>query len=348
MNNSWVYNISKTYMTEVLNIKKPKVLIVSIEKVWNITENDLAPLKAIADVGWFQTKNLSQEELAERCRGYDHLMLNVDALESIPSKMERIDEKFYNHEGTSGLKSLNQDMTDSDYFSPMIGTKRGLLIQDCPNTATQSVAESTVCEILMHTRKRHLAYMDEMKNKKVECRTGLNLKGKTVGIVGYGSIGSRVGNILTGFGMNVLAHDIKRINIQNTPIEKLFSLSDVISIHTPTIRQDGGSNIGLIDSRLINLCDDAVLVNLATDVVVDPSAAANGLRSGKLSAYSTQSDYSGEYGKKYLKHFKGIDGFHLSPCSFDSPESRENIKRVWIQNTISMIQGNPINLWNKQ
>jgi len=346
MNSNWIKSLSESYITEVLKQKKPKVLIVTLDNIWNITSEDLKPLKQVAEVEWFQTKNLSQEKLAEKCRGYQHLMINVDAIESDPSKMERLDEKFYNHDAIKDLISLNQDMTDSDYFNPHIGIKNGLIIQECPNTTTESVAESTICEILLHTRHRHLAYVDQLKKENVECRTGINLKGKVAGIVGYGNIGSRVADILRGFGMNILVYDIKNVQHEITPIEKLFEKSDVISIHIPSLLRSGKSNKNFIDSNLLNKCKGSILINLATDIIVDPVAAASALKSKKLTAYSTQSDYSGEFAKKYISKFKGIDEFHLSPCSFDSKESRENIKRVWINNTVSMIQGNPQNIWN--
>jgi phosphoglycerate dehydrogenase-like enzyme len=346
INTNWIKSLSESYITEVLKRKKPKVLIVTLNNFWNMTSEDLNPLKQIADVEWIQTKNIPQEKLAEKCRGYQHLMLNVDALESDPSKMEKLDEKFYNHDGIKDLITFNHDMTDCDYFNPHMGIKKGLIIQDCPDATSESVAESTICEILLHTRHRHLAYIDQLKKQDVECRIGINLKGKTAGIVGYGNIGSKVADILRGFGMNILAYDIKNVQHKITPIEKLFEKSDIISVHIPTLLRSGKSNKNFINSNLLNRCKGSVLINLATDVIVDPSAAAAALKSKKLIGYSTQSNYSGEFAKKYISKFKGIDEFHLSPCSFNSKESRENIKRIWINNTVSTIQGNPQNVWN--
>lgn len=340
---SWVKSITESYKKDVLGIKKPKVLIISIPNVWNINQKDLEPLKKIAEVSWIQTKKITQMEIAEKCKNIDHLMLNVDCIETLANKMERLDEKFYNHENVSKLQSLNQDMTDSDYFNPLLA-KNKLLIQDCPNTTTESVAESAISEILLHTRKRHLAYTDELEKEEVQCRTGINLKGKIAGIIGYGNIGSRVAEILRGFGMHIMFYDVK--NMEGiTPIEKIFEEAKVISLHIPTLRSNGKSNINFINSKLLNKCKETILINLATDAVVDPVAASSALKSKKLTAYSVQADYSGPFGKKYLNHFKEIKEFHISPCSFDSPESQENIKNVWIQNTISAITGNPQNIW---
>lgn len=326
--------------------KKPKVLLIMLKDMWDLTNKDLAPLRKVANLDIVQVKSLSQEQLAEKCRGYDHLMLNVDFIKPHPDKMERLDEKFYNHDGIKDLVSMNVDMTDMDYFNPHMGLEKGLLLQDAPNTTTESVAESAITEILLHARGRHLAYNDELKGKNVECRTTMNLKGKVAGIIGAGNIGSRVGEILHGFGMNVMFYDIAKVNHKITPIEKIFKQADVISVHLPTLLRSGKSNVGFINSDLLDKCKGTILINLATDVIVDPKSAAKALKSKKLIGYSCQHNYSPEFGQKYMDKFKGINEFHIAPCSFDSPESRENIKRVWIQNTVSMINGNPQNVWN--
>ena len=341
---SWIKSISESYKKDILGVKKPKVLIISIPNVWNINEKDLEPLRKIAEVSWIQTKKITQIEIAEKCKDIDHLMLNVDCIETLTDKMERLDEKFYNHKNVSILKSLNQDMTDCDYFNPLLA-KNKLLIQDCPNTTTESVAESAISEILLHTRKRHLAYIDELEKEEVQCRTGINLKGKIAGIIGYGNIGSRVAEILRGFGMHIMFYDINHMR-GITPIEKIFKQAKVISVHIPTILSNGKSNINFINSELLTKCNETILINLATDAIVDPVAASSALKSKKLIGYSVQADYSGPFGKKYLNHFKGIKEFHLSPCSFDSPESQENIKNIWIRNTISAISGTPENIWS--
>lgn len=322
----------------------PKVLMVSLPNIWNINEDDLRPLKKICDFDWIQAKNITQEKLAKSCIGFDHLMLNVDCIKSNPNKMERLDERFYNHSGIKSLKSLNQDMTDMDYFSPFLGLEKKLIMQQCPNTTTDSVAESTITEILLHTRGRHLAYGD---GDKMKCRTGINLKGKIAGIVGCGNIGGRVANILESMGMDILVYDVNpNIGRKITSLNHIFKEANVITVHIPTLQRSGKSNINFIDEKLLNLCNDAILVNLATDVVVNADAAAKALRSGKLRGYSTQHNYSEEYGNTYMSKLKNIPEFHESPCSFDSPESQKNIKRVWIQNTISTINGNPQNIWN--
>ena len=61
-------------------------------------------------------------------------------------------------------------MTDADFFSAEECKKRNIILQTCPDATTQSVAESTITEILLHSRQRHLAYNDQINKQDVECR----------------------------------------------------------------------------------------------------------------------------------------------------------------------------------
>jgi len=334
---SWVKSITESYRKDVLGIKKPKVLLITVPNMWDLDSKDLVSLKQVADVEYVQVKSMNEEQLAEKCDGYDYLMLNMDFL-PFPdlNKMDKLTDKFYNHSKIKNLKTINVDMTDADFFSPILAKQKGILIQTCPNAVTRSVAESTLSEITLHAKQRHLAYVDDQK-----CSKTLNLYGKTAGIIGQGNIGQIVGKILSSMGMNVLYNDIKLSKDENVPIERIFRESDVISIHIPAIQKTTNkSNIGLIDSKLLNLCKETILINLATDIIVDSASIISALDSKKIIAYSV------ELGRNVTKKLKNYKQVHIAPCSFDSNESRKNVKTIWIQNTISMISGTPENVWS--
>ena len=324
--------------------KKPRVLLIMLEGIWDITNKDLAPLRKVANVDFVQVKSMTEEQLAKKCENYDYLMLNMDFLPfPDPNKMEKLTEKFYNHPSIQGLIGINVDMTDADFFSPQLAEEKNIILQTTPNAVTRSVAESAVTEILVHARQRHGAYTDEIKGKKQQCRKGINLHGKTAGIIGYGNIGKCVANILRGMGMNVLVYDVnKNLGVKITPIEKLFRDSDVISIHIPALEKNNNnkSNINFIDARLLNLSKGAILINLATDIIVNTRDVIKALKSGNISAYSV------EPGREVTNKLKNIPNAHISPCSFDSDESRKNIVDIWIKNMITAIEGNSQNVWN--
>ena len=334
---SWIKSISESYKKDILGVKKPKVLLITVPDMWDLNSKDLLLLKRVADVDYVQVKSIDEEQLAKRCDGYDHLMLNMDFLPfPDPNKMDKLTDKFYNHPKIKSLKSINVDMTDADFFSPILAKQKDILIQTCPNAVTRSVAESTLCEITLHAKQRHLAYVDDQ-----QCSKTMNLYGKTAGIIGHGHIGQAIGKILSAMGMTVLYNDIKLSKDENIPIEKIFRESDIISIHIPAIQKTTNkSNIGFIDSKLLNLCKGTILINLATDIIVDSPSLLSALNSKKIIGYSV------EAGRKVTEKLKNYKQVHIAPCSFDSDESRKNVKRIWIQNTISMISGTPENVWS--
>jgi phosphoglycerate dehydrogenase-like enzyme len=320
---------------------KPRVLLVSLPEMWGMTEGDLEPLRAVAEVDWVQTKSITERELGKRCAGYDYLMLNMDPMPfPDPNKIDKLTEVFYKSPGVKGLKCINVDMTDVDFFSPGIAKRLGIDIQSCPDAVTESVAESALTEILLHARNRHLATVDVLKDRDVECRESIDLKGKTAGIIGKGNIGSRVGSFLEAMGMRVLYCDVNPELRAKDSLESIFRESCVVSIHVPCHQpHTNKTNIGLIDGKLLGMCKDLILVNLATDIIVDNDALKDALESGRVRGYSI------EGGRRKSESLRRYEGVHMSPCSYNSKESVANVKRIWISNMISAVEGNPQNLW---
>jgi len=340
---NWITNVSSVYLTEIAGVKRPKILLVTMPGMWDMTPTDLAPLRIHADVDVVETKHITETQLAQKCAGYDWLMLNMDPLPfPDPNRMEKLTSVFYNHPGIMGLKGINVDMTDADFFSPQLARAKGILIQDSPNTTTESVAESALTEILLHVRGRHAAYTGGET-----CRKNTDLKGKIGGVIGYGHIGSRVADFMRALGMNVLVYDIKKtVNTPVTPIEKIFKTADVISIHIPAHlpaqdqTKQHTSNVGFIGKNLLELCKGTVLINLATDIIVEQSGLEYALQHKCITGYSV------EPGRDITKRLEKYPEVHISPCSYDSTESRQNIKRVWINNMLTAIHGTPQNAWN--
>ena len=117
--------------------------------------------------------------------------------------------------------------------------------------------------------------------------SGREIAGKAMGLVGYGSVGQRVGELARAVGMQVLAYDPMlppshpawRAATRCEALDDLFRQADVVSLHVPFIPQ----NAGLVDERRLALMKPgAVLVNTARGGIVDETALARALRSGAL------------------------------------------------------------------
>lgn len=162
---------------------------------------------------------------------------------------------------------------------------RGIPVFNAPFSNTRSVAELTIGEIVMllrripdRSRSAHQGGWDKSANGSFEVR------GKTLGIVGYGNIGSQLSNIAEAMGMRVIYYDhTDRLRHGNTePVDSLAALlsgSDIVSLHVPETPATHGM-IGKAEIALMK--QGAYLINNSRGTVVDLDALAEALKSGHL------------------------------------------------------------------
>jgi phosphoglycerate dehydrogenase-like enzyme len=322
-------------LTEIANIKKgskASVLVVSIKGI--IDQSDLTSLKKIANVDLVITEPVSEEKLAEMCSGYDFLMLNMDSVKQKGNY--KLTRSFYSK--VKNLKAICVDMTGLDYFSPEEAKKHNVELVETNDYSTRSVAETILGEILLHSRNRHLSYMDMVDGKEPEARKGINLLNKTAGIVGYGNIGSEVADILRAIGMNVIAWDpFPKPGLDSVSLEELFEKSDVISINAKTITTGKDNNVGMINSKLLKKCKNTIIVNLANFVLVDNEALILAIKTEKVLGYSVQAVGLQGTDIKTKEKLSKLKNVHLCPAdAWDSDESRQLLKKIWVENMINL------------
>ncbi|XYD12426.1 phosphoglycerate dehydrogenase (plasmid) [Methylobacterium sp. NMS12] len=162
---------------------------------------------------------------------------------------------------------------------------RGLPVFNAPFSNTRSVAELTIGEIVMLLRRivpRSVAAHDGGWDKSA---TGAyEVRGKTLGIVGYGNIGAQLSNLAEAMGMRVIFYDLTdKLRHGNTEpaesFEALLALSDVVSLHVP----ETPLTHGLMGAERIRaMKPGAYLINNSRGTVVDLDALAAALRDGHL------------------------------------------------------------------
>jgi D-3-phosphoglycerate dehydrogenase len=164
-------------------------------------------------------------------------------------------------------------------------TRRGVVVTTTGSENASAVAEYTFALLLALVRKVLLAdgAMRDGKWSR-EPLVGMELEGRTLGIVGLGAIGRRVARQANGFGMRVLAFDpnigdAEDPAIEQTSFEDLLERSDVVTLHTRLTAETAH----LIDARaLARMKGGAVLINTSRGEVVDQSALIVALSSGTL------------------------------------------------------------------
>lgn len=315
---------------------KPKTIIATIPGM--IAEDDLVALREVSDVTYYEASGLTQDELAERCSGFDYLMLNYDVV-------KRLDEVFYSNPNIKALKAISTDITGMEWANPALAARHGVTLLNTPRYSTESVAESILCEVLLHSRKVHAAYRDLVRGAEPEARKGINLKDRTAGVVGLGSIGSRVAELLAAVGMNVLGWNRtprQLPNVSAVSLEELFKRSEVICLGLKTVTQGKSSTVGFVGKELLDLCRPGlILVNLAGRQLVDHDALLPYLETGRIVGYSvTRSEKT--LGLAIAK----FDCVSMPPANaWFSDESLRMLRQIWAGNIISAIAGNPQNVF---
>jgi len=162
----------------------------------------------------------------------------------------------------------------------------GVPVFNAPFSNTRSVAELVLGEAILLLRRIpekndrvHQGFWDKTADGAFEAR------GKTLGIIGYGNIGSQVGTLAESAGMRVIFHDVEaKLPLGNaratTSLEKLLSQADVVTLHVP----GGKSTENIINADALRaMKKGAILINASRGTVVDMDALQAALTSGHLS-----------------------------------------------------------------
>ncbi|MCD8130847.1 MAG: 2-hydroxyacid dehydrogenase [Lachnospiraceae bacterium] len=161
----------------------------------------------------------------------------------------------------------------------------GLTVLRVPGYSPEAVAEHAMALAMAANRRLHKAYNKVRDNDfSLTGLTGVNLYGKTAGIVGTGKIGQAMINICRGFGMEVLAYDpypVSGLGVKYVPLKELLEQSDLISLHCPLFPE----TYHIIDSKAIECMKDGViLVNTSRGGLIKTEDLINGIKAGKFHA----------------------------------------------------------------
>lgn len=159
----------------------------------------------------------------------------------------------------------------------------GIRVGRVPAYSPEAVAEHTLAMMLCLNRRIHRAYARVREgNFALEGLLGFDMKGKTVGVIGTGRIGSALLRILSGFGCRLLAYDPQpnpELPAAYVPFATLLAESDIITLHcplTPGTRH-------LIDAPAIaRMKPGVMLINTSRGAIVDTRAVIEGLKSGRI------------------------------------------------------------------
>jgi glycerate dehydrogenase len=176
----------------------------------------------------------------------------------------------------------------------------------------------------------------------------IELAGKTMGIVGFGRIGRRVGELAHAFGMNVLACDIHRgappeyDNFSWTDVRQLFAESDVVSLHVPQT----ADNTGFVNKRLLSMMKpSAFLINTARGGLVNEADLAEALNRGQIAGAAidvvSKEPIDGDNPLLSAKNC-----FITPHIAWATLAARRRLMQTTAENIAAFLAGKPVNVVN--
>ena len=221
--------------------------------------------------------------------------------------------------------------------------KRGIVVTNVPAYSTDTVAQFTMAlllEIALHVG-HHSRVVHE--GKWTACRDFafwdyplMELKGKTFGIVGYGSIGKATAKLAQAFGMKVLAYSRHGAEEFHTELDELYAQSDIVSLHCPLTAE----NAGMINRDAIAKMKDGVsLLNTARGGLINEADLRDALLSGKV--YAAASDVVSTEPIKADNPLLGLDNMIITPhIAWAALEARQRLMDVATDNVRQYLAGN--------
>ena len=246
-------------------------------------------------VAFFEVKDWEKTFLSERLPS-DEVYFSPDVL-SHPGEelrgLQALSVFIYSHvtrevlDALPALKFIATRSTGFDHIDVAACRSRGITVSNVPSYGENTVAEHTIALLLMLSRKVHQSVL-QMRSGRVDLAelTGFDLQGKTIGVIGVGHIGLHVIRIARGFGMRVLAYDIRRdpfladlLGFEYANMDRLLAESDIVTLHSPLTER---THHLLGREQFARMKRGAMIVNTARGGLIDTDAMVEALESGQL------------------------------------------------------------------
>ncbi|MGN0919480.1 MAG: NAD(P)-dependent oxidoreductase [Alphaproteobacteria bacterium] len=238
-------------------------------------------------------------EFVQECpiKGYEYVFFDEPFYFISPKKLEEYTESeiisVFTHSTTipnekldlfPNLKLIATRSTGVNHIDLDYCKKRGITVANVPQYGAITVAEFAFALLLSLVRKIPRASADMRRaDVQLPLYTGIDLAGKTIGVIGTGSIGRHIIQLAEGFGMNVLAYDLypnpelKKLYVKS--LDELYEASDVISLNVPSTPE----NYHLLNKQAFAKMKKGVyIINTARGDLINAEALYQAIRKGKV------------------------------------------------------------------
>ncbi|PIC62880.1 phosphoglycerate dehydrogenase [Sporosarcina sp. P13] len=241
-----------------------------------LSEDGIFPLRQAEGFEIVIDTDLTPDQLKDRIKGFDALLVRSQTTVT-KELLESADQ----------LKIIGRAGVGVDNIDLDAATEKGIIVVNAPDGNTNSAAEHTVAMMMSMARKIPQAF-NSLKNGKWDRKSflGVELKNKTLGIIGLGRIGAEVARRAKGQRMNVIAFDpfltediAKKLGIEIGTVDEVLVAADFITVHTPLLKET---------RRMINkeafakMKTGVQIINCARGGIIDEDALYDAIVEGKV------------------------------------------------------------------
>jgi glycerate dehydrogenase len=305
------------------------------------------------DLSWDELKKFGEVTVYDRTPA-EQVVERAAGAEIVFTNKTPVNEASINQ--LAGLRFIGVLATGYNIVHTDAAKAKGIVVANVPGYGTASVVQHTfalLLELCLHVQRHSDAVMEgKWSGAKDFCFWNyplVELAGKTMGIIGFGTIGKQVGDVATAFGMNIIGNSrhrtdqSQRKNFKWADVPELLQQSDVVSIHCPLFPETKG----LINKDSLRLMKkSAFLLNTSRGPIVVDKDLADALNHDVIAG-------------------AGIDVLSVEPPPANNPligarnciitphiawatkEARERLMHASAQNLAAFVQGRPVNVVNK-
>ncbi len=315
-----------------------KILIADCATLTQNNDLSLTVFQEYGDVVY--NPNISRDELLNTVHNYDMILCNKTVIDK-----EVIDK-------AKKLKYIGLFATGYNNIDIIAAKERNITVCNAGSYSTSAVAQQTFAYILNHYNAIN-SYNNFVQNGGWQCSPTFSvlcfatdeLKDKTIGIIGYGSIGQRVAEIALAFEMRVLVYTRTPKNddrVTFVSLDELLMASDIITPHCPL---NENSREMFNKQAFSKMKDGAFFINTARGGIVNEQDLADALKSGKLSGAAI--DVLNEEPMTENCVLKNIPNLIITPHTAWAPlATRQRLLDIVKNNINAFLNGNPTNKVN--
>ena len=300
--------------------------------------SDLDPLRTLGQVDFYDGVPTDRDQLIERLRPADAVVLDYSVMDAeVLRACDRL--RFISFLGIGYGSCIDVEEA----------TRRGVAVAYTPDYGATSVAEHALAMILALTRHIGPAFVSAREGKWEPGRfAGMELRGKTLGIVGLGPIGMEMARLGAGLDMRLLGWTRRasparaRHNVTLASLDDLFDAADVVTLHLAYTPESHG----LISRALLErMKPGAWFVNTARARLVDNDALADLLRAGRLRGAALDVHDTEPPPQDYV--FRTLPNVLITPhIGYNTTEAASNMLRIAIATVEAFARGERLHVVN--